>query len=122
MKKGTNMTREFIRLFEFEKQCKRIGLNEDDIIEIENELLTNPSVGNMIRGTGGIRKFRVVLPNRGKSGGARVIYLDFVSFSKTYLITTYSKGETENLSQAERNELKELVCVIKDELRRKGSK
>jgi len=97
-------------------------LNEADITEIENKLLENPIAGDLIRGTGGIRKFRIVLPNRGKSGGARVVYVDFASFSKTYLLTVFSKNETENLSKAERNELKAFVGILKDELRKKGEK
>jgi len=114
------MTREFVRLFEFEKQCKRINLTEEDIMDIENEILENPTVGKIIKGTGGVRKFRIVLPNRGKSSGARVIYVDFISYSKTYLLTTYSKGKIENLSQAERNELRILVGILRNELERKN--
>lgn len=116
------MTREFVRLFEFEKNCKYIGLGEDDVREIENRIIENPTIGYMIRGTGGIRKFRIVLPNRGKSGGARVVFVDFASFSKTYLLTAFAKGDMDNLSQAERNELKALVGTLKDELRKKGEK
>ena len=116
------MTREFVRLFEFEKQCKHIGLSEDDVIGIEITLLLNPNIGDLIRGTGGIRKLRYALQNRGKSSGARVVYVDFESFSKTYLLTLFTKGELDNLSQAERNELRILVGILKDELRKKGEK
>ena len=116
------MTREFVRLFEFEKQCKHIGLSEDDVLGIEITILINPTVGDLIRGTGGIRKFRYALSNRGKSSGARVVYIDFASYSKTYLITAFTKGELDNLSQAERNELRMLVEVLKTELRKKGKK
>jgi len=112
------MTREFIRLFEFEKQCNHIGLIEDDILSVEIRILLNPACGTMIQGTGGIRKLRVAYNNKGKSGGVRVIYLDFAAYSKTYFITVYSKGEMDNLSQAERNELKELVVILKNELRK----
>jgi len=114
------MTREFVRLFEFEKQCKHIGLSEDDIAEIENRMLETPTVGDLIRGTGGVRKFRIALPNRGRSGGARVVYVDYTSFSKTYLLTVFAKSETDNLNKAERNDLKALVGILKDELRKKG--
>ena len=89
-------------------------------MDIENEILENPTVGKIIKGTGGVRKFRIVLPNRGKSSGARVIYVDFISYSKTYLLTTYSKGKIENLSQAERNELRILVGILRNELERKN--
>ena len=112
------MTRVFVRLPEFEKQCKRIGLNEDDINEIETTLLDNPGIGDLIRGAGGLRKARIALPNRGKSGGARVIYIDYASYEKTYFITVYAKSETDDLSQAERNELKVLVKILESELRK----
>ncbi|MCL2427453.1 MAG: type II toxin-antitoxin system RelE/ParE family toxin [Oscillospiraceae bacterium] len=120
VRQGDCITREFIRLHEFERQCKKLGLNEDDIISIENIILDNPIIGDVIIGTGGIRKFRFAFKNRGKSSGARVVYIDFASFSKTYLLTVFAKNETDNLSKAERNELFELVLLLKNELRKKG--
>ena len=116
------MTREFVRLPEFEKQCKHTGLDEEDVRAIENALLSEPSAGDMMQGTGGMRKFRFPLPNRGKSGGARVIYIDFARHEKIYLITTYAKSETDNLTKAERNELKALVVILESELRKKGQR
>jgi len=114
------MTREFIRLQEFEKQCKHIGLTDDDVHEIENALLLNPAVGKLIKGTGGLRKFRIALSNKGKSGGARVIYVDFAYYEKIYLVTAYAKSELDNLGKEERNELKNLVITLKSELRKRG--
>jgi len=114
------MIREFIRLPEFEKQYKHIGLTENDIQEIETALLLDPAIGDIMKGTGGIRKFRVALPNRGKSGGARVLYIDFIRYEKIYLITVYAKSRMGNLSQTERNELKALVNILESELRKKG--
>jgi len=114
------MTREFVRLPEFEKQCKHIGLDENDINEVENILLDNPQIGDLIQGTGGIRKVRITLPNRGKSGGARVIYVDFTHYKKIYFITVYAKSETVDLTKSEKNELKALVGVLEAELRKKG--
>ena len=116
------MTRLFIRLPEFERQCKNTGLNEDDINKIELTLLVNPIIGDLIKGTGGMRKIRIPLPNRGKSGGARVIYVDFAYFGRIYLITTYGKGVKEDLSKAEKNELKELVKILETEQRKRGGK
>jgi len=119
--RGSIMTREFVRLPEFEKQCNHLGLSEDNIIEIEieNEIIANPAIGDLIQGTGGIRKLRIALSNRGKRSGARVIFIDFISFSKTYLITVYSKSKVENISKAGRNELRKYVDTLKDELRKK---
>ena len=116
------MTREFVRLVEFDKQCKQLGINEDDIAEIEGELIVNPAKGNVITGTGGVRKLRIQLPNRGKSGGARVIYIDFVVFEKVYLLTAYGKGKKDDLTPNEKNELKVIVKLLEDELRRRGEK
>jgi len=114
------MTREFVRLPEFEKQCKHIGLDENDISEIENILLDNPKIGDIIQGTGGIRKVRITLPNRGKSGGARVIYVDFTLYERIYFITAYAKSETEDLTKAEKNNLKSFIRTLEEELRKKG--
>ena len=116
------MTREFIRIFEFEKQCENIGLNEDDILSVEIRILIDPACGDMIQGTGGIRKLRVALGSKGKSSGARVAYVDFAGYGKTYFLTTFAKGEMDNLSHAERNELKELVRILKNELRKQDDK
>ena len=113
------MEREFVRLHEFEKQCKSIGLTEDDVMEIENRLLVNPSIGRIIEGSGGIRKLRYAMPNMGKRSGARIIYIDFIHYEKTYLITAYAKNEMDNLSKAETNELKKLVKLLETELQKK---
>ena len=106
------MTRMFIRLPEFEKRCNELGLTEANIREIENILLENPNIGGIIQGTGGIRKFRYALSNTGKSGGARVISLDFAYYGRTFLITIYGKGTKDNLTKAERNSLKELSGLL----------
>ena len=113
------MIREFVRLPEFEKQSQSIGLSEDDIREIENRLLADPSVGDIMEGTGGVRKFRFALPGVGKRGGARVVYIDFLFYEKIYLLTVFAKSDISNLSKAERNELKHLVKMLEDELRKK---
>jgi hypothetical protein len=116
------MTREFILLPEFDRQIKNSGLNDDDIIVIENVLLENPAVGDVIQGTGGIRKCRIALSdnNSGKSGGARVIYLDLPYYARIYLITVYTKSAKENLSKAERNALKDLTKMLESEARKRG--
>lgn len=98
-----------------------MGLDEDDIMEIENVILSNPKIGSVIEGTGGVRKFRVSLSNnKGKSGGARIVYVDFVMYEKIYFITAFPKSEKENLSKAERNDLKKDIKTLESELRKKG--
>jgi len=110
--------REFIRMLEFEKCWKNIGLTEDDIAELENFLCINPQSGDIMEGTGGLRKLRWALPNRGKKGSIRVVYVDFVYYERIYLISAYPKKEKDNLTKEERNEIKKIIKLLEDGLRR----
>jgi len=108
------MTREFIMTPEFDKQWKAIGLTDKELKALQEELTIIPTKGDIIQGTGGLRKIRVAFDNRGKSGSARVCYVDFAAFEKIYLITAYTKNEKENLSKEERKSIKLLVEVLKN--------
>ena len=103
------MTREFIITKEFDRTWKELGLTDDDLGELEIYLCKNPDCGDILEGTGGVKKFRWALEGRGKSGGARIVYLDIV-----YLLTAFPKNEKANLSKAERNQMKTIVTVIKN--------
>ncbi len=89
-----------------------MGLTDGDLRRLQEELLSNPQAGKVIQGTGGVRKMRFAFQGHGKSGGVRVIYVDFVVCEKLYLITAYPKSEKDNLTKAERNELKQLVQIL----------
>lgn len=108
------MTREFIMTPEFDKHRKAIGLADKESKALQEELTIIPTKGDIIQGTGGLRKIRVAFDNRGKSGSARVCYVDFAAFEKIYLITAYTKNEKENLSKEERKSIKLLVEVLKN--------
>ena len=85
-------------------------------------LLKDPEVGVVMEGTGGIRKVRFAVANKGKSGGVRVCYTDFEEYEVTYLITAFEKKEQENLTMEEKNILKRLVKSLKDEIVKNRSK
>lgn len=108
-----DMTREFIITKEFDRTWKELGLDDDDLNELEIFLCKNPEAGDIMESTGGIRKLRWALEGRGKSGGARLIYLDIVFAAHIYLITAFPKNEKANLSKEERNQMKALVTAIK---------
>ena len=93
-----------------------MGLTDADLRRLQEELLANPKMGSVMRGTSGVRKVRFAFERRGKSGSARVIYIDFIVYEKIYLITAYPKSEKDNLSKAERNALKQLAERLKAEL------
>ena len=112
------MIREFIYTPKFDREWKKIGLNDDDLSLLELFLLENPDAGNIMRGTGGIRKLRWALPDRGKSSGIRVLYVDFIITEKICMFDLFPKDEKENLSQTEKNELKQIVKSIGEEFRK----
>ena len=109
------MTREFILLKEFEKNWKDLGLDDDDLTDLELFLCEHPDYGSVIPGTGGLRKMRWALKGRGKRGGARICYVDLIIHKKIYLITAYSKNEKENLSQDEKKVIKNMISILEDE-------
>ena len=109
------MTRTFIEVPLFTKRWKEIGLGDDELKALQIMLLKDPESGPVMEGTGGIRKVRFPLENRGKSGGVRVCYTDFEEYEVIYLITAFDKKEQENLTKEEKNVLKKLVKSLKDE-------
>ena len=75
-------------------------------------LAENPKAGDLMEGTGGVRKLRWSRGSQGKSGGVRVIYYFHDAQMPLYLLTLFSKGDKVNLTKAERNELAGLVDVL----------
>lgn len=114
------MTRIFVELPSFQVAWKSMGLTDADLRRLQEELLSDPKIGSVMQGTGGVRKMRFAFENRGKSGSIRVIYIDFVLYEKLYLLTAYPKSEKDNLTKAERNELKKLVERLETELGKNG--
>jgi hypothetical protein len=108
------MRRTFIETNEFHRGWRRIGLGEEDLRELQAYLLEHPSAGDLVQGTGGVRKLRWALPGRGKSGGVRTIYIDFSSRETIWLITVFGKNEKADLSAEERNEIRRFVKRLKE--------
>lgn len=72
----------------------------------------NPELGAVIRGGGGIRKVRVAVGSRGKSGGARVIYYGAVRKDVTLLLYAYPKNAVADLTP---RQVSRLAKVVKEE-------
>ena len=105
----TKIQREFIHGKKFDEQWQALGLDDDDLKDLQNILLKNPKIGAVIQGTGRLRKMRYAFKNRGKSHSARVCYVDFEIYGKIFLVMVFAKNEMENLSQAEKNSIKILI-------------
>ncbi len=111
------MTRTFVQTHEFSRRWKDLGFTDDDLRMLELMLMENPQAGPIMQGTGGLRKMRFAFHGRGKSGSARVCYVDYVVYKTVYLITAFSKEEKANLSKAERNNIKKAIQAIEKELK-----
>ena len=111
------MTRTFVELPIFRSRWKEMGLNDDDLKRLQEELLADPKVGAVMRGTGGVRKMRFAFEQKGKSGSVRVIYVDFEVYEKIFLITAYPKNEKDNLTDSERNEIKQMIHALEEQLK-----
>ena len=107
--------RTFIEVPLFSKRWKEIGLGDEELRILQIMLLKDPQSGPIMEGTGGIRKVRFPLENKGKSGSVRVCYTDFEEYEVIYLITAFTKDEQDNLTKEERNVLKKLVKSLKEE-------
>ncbi len=110
------MTRSFVELPLFRSRWEDLGLTDVDLIRLQTELLADPKVGDVMRGTGGVRKMRFAFEHKGKSGGVRVIYIDFEVHEKIYLLTAYTKNEKENLTKEEQNEIRKLITILEKQL------
>ena len=90
-------------------------LSRADYDDFEKRIVANPEEGDVIPGTGGLRKTRIKSSSKGKSGGFRICYLDCKESEKIFLLLIYGKGEMDNISQKEKVILKHLVEIIKNE-------
>lgn len=105
---------EFVRLPSFERTTRGV-LSEDDIRELELELLGEPRRGRVVQDTGGVRKVRAAPEGRGKSGGARVIYLYIEAREKIYLLLCYPKNEQDDLTPEQSRRIRALVAQLEAE-------
>ncbi len=85
----------------------------------QQQLLEDPERGDLLVGCRGLRKVRMALGGRGKSGGARVIYLYLPEDHVLYLFLLFKKSDHANLSKSQRNQLGDLADQIKSEYARK---
>lgn len=114
------ITRHFIHSPKFDSQWKALGLDDDDLRDLQSVLLQNPKAGPVIRDTGRLRKIRYSFGGRGKSHAARVCYVDFEEEETIFLIMVFAKNEMENLSKKERNDVKGLIARLEISLRKKN--
>jgi hypothetical protein len=84
-------------------------LSDDEYSQLQQALATNPEVGTVIPGSGGVRKMRWGVAGRGKRGGLRVIYFLRTRQGQIWMLTLYPKNVAESISA-------HVLKQIKDEI------
>ncbi|MEQ9720466.1 type II toxin-antitoxin system RelE/ParE family toxin [Yersinia alsatica] len=103
---------QFIETPFFSKQ-REVLLTEDEFRELQQILLLNPSSGALIVGTGGVRKVRFAIGQKGKSGGVRVIYYYQEPQGRIWFFTVYPKNQKDTLTSSEKQQFKDVIIQIK---------
>jgi len=101
----------FIETSVFTKQVKDI-LDDNSYHKLQVEIMLNPRAGNVIRGTGGLRKLRWFAPGSGKQGGTRIIYYYQDKEATVYMLLAYRKNRKEALTAQEKQQLAQLVKEV----------
>lgn len=108
------LARMFIEVPIFTKLLEEIG-GKSLLKRIQDEIIKDPSKGDVIPGTGGVRKIRISKDSSGKSGGYRVIYLDLPEKRTIYLLTIYDKRVKENITEEQKKVIRILAQKLKGE-------
>lgn len=86
-------------------------LADEGFRTLQNALMADPEAGDVIEGTGGLRKARQADPRRGKGkrGGLRIIYFWWEAGRQFWLFTLYDKDEMDDLTPKERKTLRDML-------------
>lgn len=104
--------RSFVQTHLFTQTSENAGLGEVQLLALEGILRERPDAGVTVGGAGGARKIRVALAGRGKRGGARVLYYYVGQDDTIYLLLAYGKNVQENLTEAQKQIIKEMVARL----------
>ena len=90
-------------------------MSDDEYMELQEALVNRPDMGDIIQGTGGLRKVRWKQEGRGKSGGVRVIYYWMTKNKQIYMLYIYQKTKQEDLMSEQVKVLKSIIERWTDE-------
>ena len=96
----------------FARQADKL-FSEDERRDLINFLAENPLAGDLIRGTGGVRKLRFATSGQSKRGGARVIYYHLDETMPIYLLLAYGKAAKADLTADEKRRVSALAAALK---------
>ena len=92
----------------FTRQIQRL-LTDEEYRQLQADLVNHPDTGEIIPGSGGLRKIRCAIQGRGKRGGIRVIYYRDVLQDRLLMLMAYAKNKQENLTPDQVKILRQIV-------------
>lgn len=84
-------------------------LSDDEYAVLQQSLIVNPEAGDVIPGSGGVRKLRCGVAGRGKRGGIRVIYFLRLRRDEIWMLTLYAKNVADNIPAKMLKKIKEEI-------------
>ena len=108
------MEMEFIETPLFTKLVNKL-LDDDEYRELQEVLIYRPNLGDVIQGTGGLRKIRWMRKGRGKRSGVRVIYYWLMDDEQILMLYIYPKSQQEELTSEQKKTLKLIAKRWADE-------
>ena len=96
----------------FERAAAKIW-SEDERLVLVDYMARNPESGDVIPGTGRVRKLRWGRAGSGKRGGARVIYFYYDMDCPLYLLLAYAKASAEDMTADEKRAVSAFAAMIK---------
>jgi hypothetical protein len=97
----------FIESAAFERLCA-LYLDDDEYAELQQFMMKTPEAGQVVPGSGGVRKLRWKRKGMGKRGGLRVIYYVRYQPDEFWMLTLYAKAKQENVPAHILKQLKEV--------------
>ncbi|WP_430444872.1 type II toxin-antitoxin system RelE/ParE family toxin [Sphingorhabdus contaminans] len=85
----------------------------EELAELVDYVAHNPEAGDIVSGTGGVRKLRWGMAGTGKRGGARIVYFYYNELCPLYLLLAYKKGQATNLTAEQKRVVAGFADMIK---------
>lgn len=86
----------FIESSIFER-IRAVYLDDDEYAELQQSMLESPEAGQIVPGSGGVRKLRWTRPGMGKRGGLRIVYFVRYEPDEFWMLTAYAKTKRDNI-------------------------